>query len=410
MPLTSQSAAAALDLRSRAARGATALLLLLAACASTLLAASPATGEPPAARASALQFTPVVQRVMSPPRWFEGADGRIHMKYELELTNAATVGLDIAAVEVRNGAGRPIETLSGDRLRAAMSALGSLEPTARLEGSSVGVVFVDLVLPGRRLPKAIEHRLVVDVGPWLSVGPKLTHVVGARAAVSPRPPMVISAPLAGPRWTAAISHHRRSIQPVNGRLRDAQRFAVDFNRLDSQGRSQTGPAEELTSSPSYREPVLAVRDAKVVRAVDGLPELLQGQTFSGDPAQLDGNHVILKLGPGTFAGYAHLAPGSVRVRRGDRVRSGEVLGLLGNSGNSSGAHLHFQLMTRPSVLDADGLPFALRRFEFVGDFGSIDALVEANATGTKLPIDPAGAGPRRDVGLVGFPVVNLPRR
>jgi hypothetical protein len=410
MLITPQGAATAFEPRFRAARGARRASLSLLACAATLLTASPAAGAAPPARASTTNLTPVVQHVMSPPRWFEGSDGRVHMKYEVELTNAATVGIDVASIQVRNGRGRPIVTLSGDRLRAAMSALGVQEPTTRLEGSSVGVVFVDLVLPGlRRLPKTIEHRLTVDVGPGLSVGPLLTHV-GARAAVSPRPPNVISPPLAGPRWTAAISHHRRSIQTVNGSLRDAQRFAVDFNRLDPQGRSQSGPPELLASSPSYRAPVLAVGDAKVVRVVDGLPELVQGETFSGPLSEFAGNHVILKLAPGTFAGYAHLVPGSVRVHRGDRVRSGDVLGLLGNSGNSSGAHLHFQLMTRPSLLDADGLPFALSRFEFLGDFGSVDALVEADATQTKLPIDPAGAGPRRDVGLVGFPVVNLPRR
>ena len=153
-----------------------------------------------------------------------------------------------------------------------------------------------------------------------------------------------------------------------------------------------------------------MRDAKVVQAVDGLPELIPGETFSGGLAQADGNHVILKLGPGTFAGYAHLVPGSVRVRAGDHVRRGQVLGLLGSSGNSSGPHLHFQLMNRPSLLDADGLPFVLRRFELQGDFGSVDALVEADATGATLAIDRSDAGPRRRVGLVGFPVVDLPRR
>ncbi|WP_259313846.1 M23 family metallopeptidase [Capillimicrobium parvum] len=362
------------------------------------------------AAGSMLTLTPVLQKVISPPRWFEGADGRFHMKYELKLTNAAPVSLDVSSVEVRSGRGRHIDTLSGPRLAAAMTQLGEQAPTSTLNGSTVGIVWVDLTFPTRRsIPRAIEHRLTIDVGPGRGVGPMLTHV-GGRAEVAHRPPMVLSPPLQGARWTAAISHHRRSIQTVNGRLRDGQRFAVDWNCLDAQGRTMSGPPDELASSPSYRAPVLAVRDAKVVQAVDGLPELIPGETFSGGLAQADGNHVILKLGPGTFAGYAHLVPGSVRVRAGDHVRRGQVLGLLGSSGNSSGPHLHFQLMNRPSLLDADGLPFVLRRFELQGDFGSVDALVEADATGATLAIDRSDAGPRRRVGLVGFPVVDLPRR
>jgi len=68
--------------------------------------------------------------------------------------------------------------------------------------------------------------------------------------------------------------------------------------------------------------------------------------------------VILKLAKGVFAAYAHLAPGSVRVHRGERVREGQLLGKLGNSGISTGPHLHFQLMNRPEPLDADAACFA----------------------------------------------------
>ena len=66
--------------------------------------------------------------------------------------------------------------------------------------------------------------------------------------------------------------------------------------------------------------------------------------------QADGNHVILALGHGRFAFYAYLEPGSVRVKPGARVRRGQVIARLGNSGSSSGLHLHFQVMDRPSAL------------------------------------------------------------
>ena len=70
-----------------------------------------------------------------------------------------------------------------------------------------------------------------------------------------------------------------------------------------------------------------------------------------------GNHVVLDLGHGEYALLAHMQRGSVRVRVGDRVRTGDVLGLTGNSGNSSEPHLHFHVQDRPGLFGgARGLP------------------------------------------------------
>ena len=119
-----QSAVAALKPLSRAMHGAVLVsLLVVVVGASVLSAASPAAGALTAARwsgstlprataaGSMLTLTPVLQKVISPPRWFEGADGRFHMKYELKLTNASPVSLAVSSVEVRSGRGRRIDTL-----------------------------------------------------------------------------------------------------------------------------------------------------------------------------------------------------------------------------------------------------------------------------------------------------------
>jgi murein DD-endopeptidase MepM/ murein hydrolase activator NlpD len=83
-------------------------------------------------------------------------------------------------------------------------------------------------------------------------------------------------------------------------------------------------------------------------------------------ANVDGNHVVLDLGGGHYAFFAHLQKGSVTVEPGDRVHRGEVLGLLGNSGNTSAPHLHFHLMDGPSVLGSDGLPYTYDRLGLAG--------------------------------------------
>ena len=123
--------------------------------------------------------------------------------------------------------------------------------------------------------------------------------------------------------------------------------------------------------------------------------------------QADGNYVILALGRGRYAFYAHLKPGSLRVERGDRVRAGDVLGLLGNSGSSTGPHLHFHVMNRPSALAADGLPYVFDRFRTAAESRRSTIPCRHRQRREPVPVDPAGAGPHRRELPLGRDVVGF---
>lgn len=384
--------------------------LALAALAGVATQWAPAEASP-AARAGD-ELTPVTQSVPSVPRWYRADDGRVHLQYELMLTNTLPLPVQVSSIDVRGG-GRLLETLSGDRLIAALSPLGSASgSSAELPPASVAVVWIDLSLRSRRaVPPGVKHRLTVDVGPGLPVGPTITST-GGFADVSTRSPVVIGVPLSGGRWVAVggpEGPHRRALQAVNGRLRLSQRFAVDFAALlDEDGRTHVGPADQNSSYFNYGRKVLAVGAGKVVESKDDRPEQVPNNDVPLPVEQADGNSVILKLEHRAFAAYGHLKPGSVRVRRGERVRAGQVLGRLGNSGASSGPHLHFQLMDRPSFVDADGLPFEFASFRFDGVVPSLDGLLDADRAGTPMPIDAAGAGGRHRQGIAGLDVVTFP--
>ena len=321
------------------------------------------------------------------------------------LTNTIPLPVDVTAVEVLTD-DRSVEVLSGAALEAAMSPLGSeMGSTTTLPGSTVGVVWLDLSFESRRqLPHELSHRLTVDVGPGLPVGPTIVDT-GAPAQVSQQQAVVIEPPLRGGRWVAAggaTGPHRRALQAVNGQLRLAQRFAVDFAALlDDQGRSHSGDPDTNSSYFNYGQPVLAVAAGTVVNAVDGLPDQIPNQNTPTPLADAGGNEVILKLDSGIYVGYGHLKPGSLRVEPGQQVRPGEVLGELGNSGNSTGPHLHLQLMTDPSFPDADGLPFVIDRFGLDGVVPSLDAFLQADKAGTPIPIDTTLAGDRHRQGSPG---------
>jgi len=114
--------------------------------------------------------------------------------------------------------------------------------------------------------------------------------------------------------------------------------------------------------------VIAVSDGVVVAAADGTadstPTLERSSENSNQPdvASVAGNSATIEVGPGCYAHYVHLQSGSLRVKAGDRVRKGEVIGALGNSGNSTGPHLHFQVTNGPSLLGSEGIPYVFDRF------------------------------------------------
>jgi murein DD-endopeptidase MepM/ murein hydrolase activator NlpD len=177
--------------------------------------------------------------------------------------------------------------------------------------------------------------------------------------------------------------------PVNGRVWVAQRFAVDWEQVNAQGQIYSGPQEKLESYAIFGKPVLAVSDASVASVVDGQPEQTPGKyPVNISLEEADGNCVILDLGGGRFAIYAHLQPGSIKVRKGDRVKLGQVLGLVGDTGNSVVPHLHFQVMDRDSSLGSNGLPYEIREFQVTGKTGGTKAFDEAEEKGTPLAITP----------------------
>ena len=114
--------------------------------------------------------------------------------------------------------------------------------------------------------------------------------------------------------------------------------------------------------------MLAVADGRVITARDGLPDNIPGHGDAFHPAvpitleTVAGNTITLDLGGGQFAYYMHLQPGSLRVKGGDGVRRGQVLALVGDSGDAREPHLHFEVTTSSRLLAGEGLPYLIDRY------------------------------------------------
>jgi murein DD-endopeptidase MepM/ murein hydrolase activator NlpD len=172
-----------------------------------------------------------------------------------------------------------------------------------------------------------------------------------------------------------------------------QRFAVDWALLGDDGLLFHGERTELTNWYSYDVPVHAVADGIVALVRDGRPDRPAFPASTPtvlDAADAAGNVVVLEIGHGRFATYAHLKPGSLRVNRGDRVVAGQLLARIGNSGNTLGPHLHFHVSDAVEPLGGEGLPFALESFELVGRIASLPGLLNGNSWHS-TPAQPARA-------------------
>jgi len=351
-------------------------------------------------------LTPIVMQAVYPPSAFTGSDGRRHLDYEVLLTNASPRLASISGLTVRAGSrtGPVLQVLDANGVTANMWLLGniSLTRTNELPGSSVGQVVLDTVLPASTpAPSRLFLTLSATLGalpPGLpsqasvffpdSVTEQLPPV-----AVSTVPPIILNEPVAGGDWVAvnaccAINAHHGALLGGAGRPVSGERYAIDFIRIDSQAEpSKPGSPPTLSTNYSYGAHLLAVADGTVVSVQTGQPDQPLGALPSGLTLdQFAGNDVVEQIRPHVYAFYAHVVPGTTRVHPGERVRTGEVLGKLGNSGNSSAPHLHFQLMDGPGPLTSQGIPFEFRTFKLLaqptdnGDLGQrqpISALHDA---------------------------------
>jgi len=171
-------------------------------------------------------------------------------------------------------------------------------------------------------------------------------------------------PLRG-AWLALNTHddihfHRRM---------HSQEFAMDLMRMTPDFRLIPHPKAANTDYCFYDENIYAIADGEVTSCFDGIPENPPGlgsrlpkeewdrlKEKYGFTAGVAGNYVVIKHKGDEYSFYAHMIPGSLTVKKGDKVKQAQIIGKLGNSGNSDAPHLHFHLMAGPSILSARGLP------------------------------------------------------
>jgi hypothetical protein len=325
-------------------------------------------------------LSPLVATPLTSPNPVLATDGKVHLAYEIVLMNLAPAEVALKKVETLDAAsGAVIGTLDGDGLAQMLKLNGGGKGTA-LPGGGSGILFMDVTLAkDAALPKAIKHRFDIEVAKEADSAtggdrdpapqpPEQIVVTGDDLPVGPAA-IAIAPPLKGARWVvgggccAPPSYHRGATLPINGAIRIAERFAIDFVQLNDKDMLFEGDMKEVSDYAYFGDEIYSVADGTVVTVEDGLPEQVPGKLPEDATIKMaGGNHVVVDIGGGHYAFYAHMQPGSLRVKVGDKVKAGQVLGLLGNSGNTDSPHLHFHIMDGPSPLLSNGIPYVFNFF------------------------------------------------
>jgi murein DD-endopeptidase MepM/ murein hydrolase activator NlpD len=334
---------------------------------------------------------PIDVIVPQAPGWVPARDG-LHALYELHITNYRSLDLELLAIEVNEpGQATPLRSFQGSDLEEILSRPGTRLESAdkrRIHGGETAVAYIELVQPaGARPVRTIRQRLLVRRAPGENQAPgDKVYALDTETVAFAAAPIRLAPPLRGGGWIAAngmanTSEHRRALITAGGRARIAQRYAIDFMQLGPNGRFTRDDGRRNESFFAYGVPLLAVADGRVAGIKDGIIENVPFEKPAVEITleTLCGNYLLLDIGAG-YAVYAHVKPGSFLVKVGERVRRGQPLALLGNSGNSDAPHLHFHVTDRPAPIAAEGIPFVFDEFRTSGNIADLDAFVTQGRT------------------------------
>jgi hypothetical protein len=292
---------------------------------------------------------------------------KAYLVYELILTSYDSSPIEVTGLRVADADNpRTTFTFSGAELAnmiRPVSASGAANPATRIESGQSSIAYLWLPFAeASAVPRRLSHDVLCRVKRQVE---EQCEVHAAPITVEDAPPISIGPPLRGGDWLTGggpsnTSYHRRARMALNGEVYFAQRFAIDYVKLSAQGKTYAGDPKKNSSYLCYGADVLAVADGKVVGLKDGIPENTPdpvARAVEMTLATAGGNYVALDIGFHRYALYGHMIPGSLKVKVGEMVKRGQVLGHLGNSGNSTEPHLHFQIADAPSFLAAQGLTY-----------------------------------------------------
>ncbi len=210
-----------------------------------------------------------------------------------------------------------------------------------------------LVQPGQAIFVANFERGKLDIQVWLDEKDKIIGLLflphTADIPVPEKHQTKLSLPFRG-RWLVFWGGDTKELNQHHDVPN--QRFAFDFLGVDEKGNTRRGQAQINEDYFAFAREISAPADGVVTDVIRGVRDNVPG---SMNPFSALGNAVFIRHREQEVSLFAHLKLGSIKVKVGDKVKRGQVIGLCGNSGNSSEPHLHYHLQNTPIIQDGTGI-------------------------------------------------------
>ncbi len=292
--------------------------------------------------------------------------------FDLLITNNAS--REIKVRKVRAAVLHGAEMI--EQRQVAAQAAEMLGPGKTISASSEGMLYNPLVFnslePGVRIRYEVEFE-------GEGVPPVSVTVAPQPCFNKTRLVLPVTGRVAAGDGFDLYSHHRRNeyVDPgwkSIGVFDNTGRFGLDLMLVDAEGREFKGTGKRNEDFFAWGQPlrapadgiVVAVHNAQPDNTVIGSENLWKPGYVETDPMNGSGNYVLINHGQGEFSLLAHARAGSVTVRKGDRVRAGQVVAQVGNSGSSLGPHLHYELRTGWGVKGITSMPAYFHDVTVVG--------------------------------------------
>lgn len=286
------------------------------------------------------------------------------LTYEIHVGNYYTTNIVLAGVEVLTDtvSKNYLYRITGDSLKPHFKNLTYAPDSIKmiLKPGEQGIIFFLIPLADHLpIPTKLYHRFLVEIqGKKMSL---LTRSI----QVENTTPVVLSPPLKG-LWMVAqgvdpqvksTEGHNRLLYPQSGVIKMPQRFSSDWVKIGVNKKVFHGDSSKNENYYGYGAEVYAVADGVITEIQNDVPENIPpNMTVPRTAKNVIGNYVLLKMKNGKTAFYGHLQTGSIQVKPGTHVKSGQLIAKVGNTGNSTGAHLHFQVQDGAHFFD-EGYPF-----------------------------------------------------
>ncbi|MFH1159393.1 MAG: M23 family metallopeptidase [bacterium] len=314
-------------------------------------------------------------KVTFSPTAVKSTDGKVNLVYSVEILKVDTAGFMMKDFRVFDPANDKVLCTIADTNKYLLIQKPANPPVPPekfwyplVDMHSSYRITICLVLDPAYIPQKLSHKLI------LVKNGQETVYTGAETKVSWNQPMVIAPPLRGTGWAATLTtsilplNHHIAIQvSYKGNTTVPERYCVDWQKCNETGDRWHDDWAIKENWYCYGNHVFSATDGTVALAMDGMPDQSPVGSVSPGLSLFNGTgNCVVVFKEGLYIVYAHLIPGSVRVKTGDSVKAGDTIGQLGNSGNSVAPHLHFGVHSEFPYYISEGLPYYFNVFVKTG--------------------------------------------